>query len=165
VHHFGNCLDCPAGFADGDFLFRIADYRLPRDEETLMQLTAPVPHLTVEGRGEIDVQNRDAANVVERFCSLVPAHRDLLLAGVAELRPRIPADLPEVLRLEEWAQPDPLDLRDDGMETDEVWRLLADVLVTGDVRRYAPTHPPRQPLVELAPRRLLVRTPAPRLAT
>jgi hypothetical protein len=143
IHHFGNCLDGPSGFENEDFLDRIADTELPLDEEQRWYLTTPVERLTVEGRGEIDVPNPAAADVVEMFRSLVPAHRDLLLADESELRRRIPADLPEVLRLEEWAHPDPLLLHDgDGVETTELWRLLADVLVTGDVTRYAPTEAP-----------------------
>ena len=74
--------------------------------------------------------NPAAADVVELFRSLVPTHRDVLFADESELRRRIPADLPEVLRLEEWAQPDPQLLHGgDGVETTELWRLLADGLV------------------------------------
>lgn len=143
IHHFGNCLDGPAGFENGDFLDRISDTELPLDEDQHWDLTAPVERLTVDGRGDIDVPNPAAPDVVEMFRSLVPIHRDLLLAGESELRRRIPADLPEVLRLEEWAHPDPLLLHEEyGVETTELWRLLADVLVTGDVTRYAPTAAP-----------------------
>lgn len=80
--------------------------------------------------------------VLEMFRSLVPTHRDLLLADEAELRRRIPPDLREVLRLQEWSQPDTFVLMDEGVQTGEIWRLLADVLVTGDLSLYTPTEEP-----------------------
>ncbi|WP_433353166.1 DUF7003 family protein [Micromonospora saelicesensis] len=37
--------------------------------------------------------------------TLVPDHRELLLADEVELRRRIPADIPEIIRLDQWHHP------------------------------------------------------------
>lgn len=67
---------------------------------------------------------------------MVPDHRALLLADESELRRRIPADLPELMRLDHWHHP--------GGELPSestIFRQLADALTTGDVERYAPDMP------------------------
>ena len=69
---------------------------------------------------------------------LVPEHRDLLLADDAELRRRLPADLPLVLRLDEWHHPDPVDQQPTSAE---VFVQLAQVLSRADPDRYRPTLP------------------------
>jgi hypothetical protein len=74
------------------------------------------------------------------FRSLVPEHRDALLATDEEIRRRIPDDLPQILQLEEWAHPD---VSGEVLPSQsETFCQIADVLVTGDVSRYAPTEPP-----------------------
>lgn len=72
---------------------------------------------------------------------LVPQYRDLLLADEQELRDRIPADLPEILRLDEWHQPD-FPGEDSPPSDAEVYQQLADVLASGDItrRHSCPTH-------------------------
>jgi hypothetical protein len=52
------------------------------------------------------------------------------------LRARIPLDLPEILRLEEWHQP----VFDEPVPSQtETYRLIAEVLATGDPTLYRPT--------------------------
>ncbi|MEZ0107218.1 hypothetical protein ABH920_001209 [Catenulispora sp. EB89] len=70
---------------------------------------------------------------------LVPEHRDLLLADESELRALIPADLPEILRLEAWHHPDVLVERPSREET---FQLLAKVLDSGNPHDYRPTQAP-----------------------
>ncbi|WP_243707784.1 hypothetical protein [Micromonospora sp. KC606] len=89
----------------------------------------------------------------ELFRMLVPQHRELSLADETELRRVVPADLPEVLRLDEWhhetvirggsgppsaaagvLQVAPSDV--------EAYQQIAKVLATGDASRYRPTLPP-----------------------
>lgn len=56
------------------------------------------------------------------------------------MRRRIPVDLPEVLRLDQWNHPDLVSgLRPSDSET---FHQIADVLATGDLSRYAPSLPP-----------------------
>ncbi|WP_407664699.1 DUF7003 family protein [Micromonospora tarensis] len=71
---------------------------------------------------------------------LVPDHRELLLADEVELRRRIPADIPEIVRLDQWRHPDLL--QDTLPSQSMTFRQLANVLTIGDVGRYAPDMPP-----------------------
>ncbi|RAY10660.1 hypothetical protein DPM19_34460 [Actinomadura craniellae] len=87
---------------------------------------------------------------------LVPAHRNLLLADETELRARIPADLPQMLCLNEWRHPL---LPDESPSDSEAYRQIAGVLATGDTTRYRPTLPPKYSLVPLAHNRNPVTRP------
>ncbi|MER6531553.1 hypothetical protein [Streptomyces sp. NPDC001508] len=73
------------------------------------------------------------------FRRLVPEYRDLILADEAEVRSRIPRDLPKVLQLEEWRQPEDIETPP---STSETYQQIAEVLASGDVRRYRPSHSP-----------------------
>lgn len=70
---------------------------------------------------------------------VVPAHRELFLSDEAERRSRIPWSLPEIMRLDEWNHPD---LDRERPSDNETFRLIADVIKTGDSSRYRPTLPP-----------------------
>ena len=71
----------------------------------------------------------------------MPEHRDLLLADEDELRHRLPADLPRIMVLEEWWHRDP-DRFDQLPSETETFQQLAQVLASGDVDAYRPTHAP-----------------------
>jgi len=73
------------------------------------------------------------------FRRLVPAHRDLLFGDHAEVRRRLPADLPQLLQLAEWNQPD---LFETVPSQSETYQLIADVLESLDPTRYRPTLAP-----------------------
>ena len=81
-------------------------------------------------------------------------HRDQLLATEAEIRRRIPSDLPLILRLDEWYLPKHMsydgriDHRyppDQFPSLTSTYRMIADVLVTGDPSLYKPTEAPNTP--------------------
>lgn len=73
--------------------------------------------------------------------SLLPEHRDLLLAGDEEKRKPLPPDLPMLMQLEEWNHP--LVLTNGELPSQsETFRMLAEVLETADPNRYQPTLPP-----------------------
>jgi hypothetical protein len=59
--------------------------------------------------------------------------------GVVEVGARIPADLPRVLRLEEWHQP--VDPGDTMPSEHETFQQIAEVLTGGDPGRYRPSLP------------------------
>jgi hypothetical protein len=138
LHVFGNCLtDGEPGLENGDFLARVdnwVDIEDPDDPE--IYRGGP---LAVRGQ-TIDVAAEPGEEMVDVLRRLVPMHRDLLLADEGELRRRIPVDLPEVLRLEQWHHPNIADGR--RPSESEAFRQIADVLATGDLRRYAPTRLP-----------------------
>jgi hypothetical protein len=135
---FGNCLtQGQPGYDNGDFLDRIDNWdeiEHPDEPETYGGGPAVVRGRTVTVAAVVGQELFDV------FRGLVPDHRELLLADESELRRRIPVDLPEVLRLDHWHHPDLVDGLKPGES--EAFRQIADVLVTGDVARYAPSVPP-----------------------
>ncbi|MFE9694917.1 DUF7003 family protein [Micromonospora sp. NPDC005806] len=131
LHVFGNCLTSgEPGFENGDFLSRIEDL-----EEVVAEQVTPI---VLRGR-RVSVAAKPGEPMVDVLRRILPTHRDLLLATEEELRGRIPFDVPQVLRLEEWHQPVFDDVRSSETET---YRLIAQVLATGDPGRYRPTLPP-----------------------
>ena len=133
LHLFGNCL------AEGpptDFLGRIDNWTdLEDPDEPEVYRGGPV---VVRGQA-IDVPGEPGNDLVDVLRRLVPDHRDLLLADESELRRRVPANLPEMIRLDHWHHPDLLDAPPSASPT---FRQLADVLETGDPTRYAPSAAP-----------------------
>lgn len=137
LHHFGNCLTSGnPGYENDDFLERVENMDQIEDEDEPEEyLGAPI-----QVRGvtlEVDAEQGD--DLDEVFRKLVPEHRELLLATESELRRRIPADLPEILTLDEWNQPDLFEQKPSESET---YQQLAAVLSTADTAHWAPTEEP-----------------------
>nr|WP_167666528.1 hypothetical protein [Micromonospora narathiwatensis] len=138
LHVFGVCLTSgEPGYENGDFHERVDNWDQIEDpDEPETYRGGPV---VVRGQ-PIAVAAEPGEDLVDVLRQLVPRHRELLLADEGELRRRIPADLPEVLRLDQWNHPDVASgLRPSESET---FQQIADVLATGDVSRYAPSLPP-----------------------
>lgn len=137
LHVYGNCLTAGGpGFENDDFFARIENFDEVEDrDDPEMYTGAP---LIIRSQA-IDVGGDAGEPLTTTLRRLVPRHRELLLADERELRRRIPDDIPEILRLDEWYQDDVLERRPSEME---VYRQLATVIATGDVSRYAPTTPP-----------------------
>jgi hypothetical protein len=131
LHVFGNCLTFgEPGFDSDDFLSRI---------ESLDEVVdGHVTPIVLRGHS-MPLTTTPGGPMVDALRRLVPTHRDLLLATEDEVRARIPIDIPEILRLEEWHQP----VFDDVLPSQtETYRLIAEVLTRGDPGRYQPTLPP-----------------------
>ncbi|MFJ8110088.1 DUF7003 family protein [Streptomyces sp. NPDC096132] len=136
LHVYGNCLTGGRpGY--GAFLDRVENMA-EIDPEGSEDYVGGVP-LVVRGR-PLTVTAEAGTPLEDVFRELVPAHRDLLLADETELRAEVPADLPPLLRLEEWNQPEELYEVTPGAH--ETFRMLAEVLDSGDPSRYRPTLPP-----------------------
>jgi hypothetical protein len=135
LHVFSNCLTCGSpGFEDQDVLPRVDNFADVQGQAERYRGAVPV---LVRGH-RLEIVAPTGTPLRDVFRLLVPAHRELLLAEESELRGRIPADLPEILRLDEWHQPDAFGPRPSGTQT---YRLLAEVLATADPARYRPTRP------------------------
>ncbi|MFD5433233.1 DUF7003 family protein [Kitasatospora sp. NPDC127067] len=135
MHCFGNCLTRgEPGF--GDFLARV-DNMEEIDPAGTEVYAGGVP---VVVRGTALTVDADADTPLQDVFRLIaPANRTLLLADETELRAGIPSDLPELMRLDEWNQPeDSWDVMPSGHET---FRMIAEVLDSGDPTRYRPTLP------------------------
>ena len=138
LHVYGNCLTRgEPGLENSDFLARVDNMTEVEDPDNPERYRGGVP-IMVRGV-EVAVPAPAGEELWATLRRLVPEHRELLLADERELRARIPQDLPEVLRLDEWHQPD---LVDQPPSAGEVYRQVAEVLVTGDLARYRPTLPP-----------------------
>ncbi|MFE4360687.1 DUF7003 family protein [Kitasatospora sp. NPDC056800] len=136
VHCYGNCLTRGEPGL-GRFLDRVDNMAeiAPGGAEEYGG-GAPV---VVRGR-PLPVDAEAGTPLQEVFRRLVPEYRTLLLADEAELRDHLPADLPPLLRIDEWNQPEDFwETRPSGHET---FRLVAEVLVSGDPGRYRPTLAP-----------------------
>lgn len=140
LHTYGNCLTLGRpGFENDDFLARIDNFDEVEDPDE--PETASGAAVVVRGR-RIDLQAQSGEELSAVFRRSVPTHRDLLLADPDELRRRIPPDLPEVLRLEEWHQHN---VHATKPSESQVYLQVADVLATGDPDQYRPTLPPNTP--------------------
>ncbi len=140
LHVYGNCIRGEPGPTDdvADFLDRIDNMdELQDDEEEVV--AAGVESMIVRGH-PVPSANRAGVDLVDVFRSLTPTFRELTLADEEELRRRLPIDLGQMLRLEEWHHPDVLG--GDRPSESETFILVADVLVEGNPAVYKPSQAP-----------------------
>lgn len=138
VYTFGNCLTSGApGFENEDFHDRIENMEDVESWDDPERYSGTAP-LVIRGNA-IRITAPKGAELYSVFRWLVPAHRDLLFGDDAEVRRRLPADLPQLLQLEEWNQPDPFDTPPSQSET---YQLIAVLLASLDPSRYRPTLAP-----------------------
>jgi hypothetical protein len=135
VYLFGNCLTRPPGSANEDFLTRIAEEDVGESEHAF-------PELGEVHIGDLVVAlppHDDPWPLYELFRSLVPLHRERLLATSDELTRRLRVPLPKLLQLEEWQHPDLCG--DERPSASKTFQTLADALVAGDARLYRALEP------------------------
>jgi hypothetical protein len=153
LHCFGNCLHRPPGTVNEDFLSFVNEtpgspifdsetgtilqkaqsllvrgrpLRIPRDPE-------------VYRRKGIALEDPSRLQPFQLMRALVPEHRESFLATEEELRERVPADLPLILRLEEWHHPDVA--RRELPSQSSTFQMLAEVLRTNSRQPYRPIKP------------------------
>jgi hypothetical protein len=155
LYCFGNCLKRKPGTANEDFLSHTSDgeegntfdaeygWNVNEGVKTIRIRDQVVPlQISPEDfvRKNIQLIEPPEITAADLLRSLLPEHRDLLLATEEELRDRVPADLPLILTLNEWHHPD---LADDELPSQsETFQLIAEVLVSGDASCYRPTQKP-----------------------
>jgi hypothetical protein len=138
LHVFGDGITGSQGAQEDDFLVRLGD--AIEDPEHAEHARPGLETVILRGRPVALAPHADPWPLVELFRSLVPEHRDLLLATEAEIRARIPADLPELVRLEAWNHPD---LSNGRMPSEcETFQQIADAIVSGDRGKLRPTLEP-----------------------
>jgi hypothetical protein len=155
LHCFGNCLNRPPGTANEDILYPTADAentptfgneygwyvneqaRTIRIRDTVVPICLKADALEAGG---IRLEEPPLVNGAELLRGLLPEYRELLLATEDELWQRVPTDLGVILRLDEWHHPD---LAGGEMPSkNRTFQMIAEVLVSGDVKRYQPTQEP-----------------------
>lgn len=162
LYCFGNCLRRPPGISPEDTLRPVSDGDSGRlFEEDGMVVCREATDLRIRGcrvplprdpkhylKRQVRLEMPPDVQGFELLRGLLPEHRDLLLASDEEIRARIPADLPQILRLDEWSHPD---ISEGDMPSDSpAFQVLARVLETGDptlyrTRRKPNTHWSRWP--------------------
>lgn len=145
LHVFGNCLTTgEPGAGNDNILFRIDNYDdvlAPEDEDSEPD-TYTGADLIVRGQ-KVGVDVPAGTPLYKVMRAAAPNHRELFLADDTELHRQIPADLPLILRLDEWEPPDgDFDEFAPEVLASETFQMLAEVLATGDVSRYQPRRAP-----------------------
>jgi len=155
IYFYGNILSRPPGTSNEDVLYPTGD---PLDgplfdaeygwtvregmvhiriRDQLIPLNLDLESMRALG---VELQFPPAVGGHELLRSLVPKHRDGLLATEADLHERVPPSLPLVLRLDEWHHPD-LSSGEIPSEN-ETFRMIADVVASADHSLYRPTREP-----------------------
>ena len=155
LYCFGNCLSRPPGTANEDFLVLTSDgpdgYTLQEEVSwnlepdarfiTLRDEVVPI-HVTPEELAAQGIPLMEPPDVMgaELLRSLLLTHREQLLATEEELRLRIPSEVPQILRLDEWHHPDLCG--NELPSASPTFQMLARLLVSGDLSAYQPAAPP-----------------------
>lgn len=120
---------------DGEIVSPSATSIVLRDQKISM------PKRTEFEKLNIELQDSENIMVFEVCRYLAASYRNQVLATPGELRGNVPAELTQILQLNEWNHPDVV--HDNCRPGDsETFRQLADVLVTGDPRLYQPAQVP-----------------------
>jgi len=146
LYCFGNCLGRKPGLSPEDTLRPVTDGQGPvfgEDDAVSPKAQA----LSLRGRRVeiprdpehyrhrgIELEHPDRLRGFELLRGLLPEHREALLASEEELRARVPRDLPQLLRLDEWKHPDLSDGETPGES--KAFQLLARALEEGDATVY-----------------------------
>jgi hypothetical protein len=147
IYGFGNCLLQEPGFTSGIDLVDGEDWR-----DDTWSVRPGLRTIRIRGRNvrltpddvapPVDPDGTMAPElpIADLFRRLLPRFRALYRATEDELRAVVPADLPQILHLEEWEHSDAVE--DVLPSHTECFPMLAQVLVTGDPSHYKPTRPP-----------------------
>ncbi len=163
IYRWGNCLTGYVGQSDKSPIcmtedglegptFGGKDYF---DEENYLVVREDAETIRIRGQIvpiERDLEKYAARGIVldhppmiraeDLLRSLLPEYHELLMATEAELRVRLPQDLPLILRLDEWHHPDTFYPSNEVPSGSEAFQMIADVLVSGDPALYQPTEAP-----------------------
>lgn len=154
LYCFGNCLHRPPGISPEDTLRPVSDGGSgPLFEEDGITIRRGATDLRIRScevplprSPEHYLERRILLEIppdiqgFELLRGLLPEHRGLLLATDEEIRARVPEDLPQVLRLDEWNHPD---VSEGEMPSQSpTFQGLAKVLKTGDLTCYRPRRKP-----------------------
>jgi len=155
LHVFGNCLEYPPGTKNENFLRITDDLDICStfDDEENFYLNSKCENFSLRGdtlpiiheRGKyesygIQLEDEDSVNAFEFLRLLDLLYHDKLVATEIEIRHRIPKDIPEMMRLEEWFHPDVVN--GDLPSNNETFKQIAKVIETGNIDFYKPTQRP-----------------------
>lgn len=151
LHVYGNCLDREPGIRNEDFIYVTDDppegpvfedcFVRPVARSIMIRSNIVPFDISKSALAEKGVNVADErVTAADLLRSLLNEYREQFLATEAELRARIPEDLPLILRLDEWYHPDVAN--DERPSENETFQMLAKVLATGDVSQFKPSKEP-----------------------
>jgi len=127
---------------DGDWMDSENPEVLAQERHTVVVRGTPTdpPDKSEFRAKEVELENPREIQVFE-YCRLLAAsNRDAILATPEERRNCIPPELDQIMQLEEWNHPDVVN--EELPSSNQTFRQLADVLISGDVSRYSPSAAP-----------------------
>ncbi|HZH96240.1 MAG TPA: hypothetical protein VEY06_10160 [Flavisolibacter sp.] len=155
LHVYGNCLSYKPGTRNENFLYLTddADDCSTFDEEESFYLNPACDSFKLRGsilpliqdRNQykslgIDIEDETRINAFEFVRLLDALHHEKLVATETEIRERVPNDIPRIIELHDWFHPDVIN--GESPSENETFKQIAEVLETGDVVAYRPTHKP-----------------------
>lgn len=115
----------------------------PGDARPTVQQNHTLCEVTADQMRHLKWVLSPVASHAEFAATSIPAPSEcdhfLFSPRAAELRERIPAELPQCLRLDEWRHPDLA--ANDLPSASPTFQMIADALATGDPERYQPAEP------------------------
>lgn len=99
-----------------------------------------LPSIDIYKTHGIDLQEQGGPRVFELCRFLATTQRERVLGTPQERRTNVLPELQQILQLEEWEHPDII--ASQLASGTEAFQQLSEVIVTGDLARYRPSHPP-----------------------
>jgi hypothetical protein len=154
LHCYGNCINTKPGLSNENILTPTQDateeptfdeeyafYLRPEATKIRIRDTAIPTNHDCEfyvSKG-IELSEPPRITIYEFLRGLLPDYRELLLATKDELKQRLTTQVPLILQLDEWHHPDLVN--DELPSENATFRMIAEVLVTGDRSLYQPQKP------------------------
>jgi hypothetical protein len=110
-------------------------------EVVVRKKAIPLPRPEEYRRRGIKPKGSSRVEVFELCRYLAEVEREWVLATPRERRVSVRPEMKQILQLEEWHHPNVVD-EDERPSRSQTFRQLAEVLATGDVKRYRPTREP-----------------------
>lgn len=155
LHIFGNCLSFPPGTNNDNVLYMTDNVSNNKtfDEEYEEHLNQNVNSMLLREKEikvnhdiefylnkGIELEEPSKIMIWEFLRGLIPEYSLDLLATEKEIRKRIPKDIPEFFKLNEWFHPDLAD--SEKPSNNETFKMIAKALETGIINEYKPTKEP-----------------------
>ncbi len=153
LHVYGNCLNYEPGTQNENFIYLTDDANncSTFDDEENFYLNPDCSSFILRNQIRplyhdrelykvcgIEIEDPTRINAFEFLRLLDAIHHDELVATENEIRERIPGDIPKIIELHDWFHPDVVN--GELPSKNETFIQIAEVLQTGNINHYRPTH-------------------------
>lgn len=153
LHIYGNCLNYKPGTKNENFIYMTEDANSCNtfDEEEHFYLNPDCSNFILRGQtlplyhdrelyknSGIDIEDQTRINAFEFLRLLDALHHNKLVATENEIHERIPSDILKIIEVHNWFHSDVIN--DDLPSTNETFIQIAEVLETGNIEHFRPTH-------------------------